>query len=67
MYFQHGWVSRQSFIYIVVNRETGRFGALLETFRKIRCSMDFAMYPLDSQRCLYLLGSVANRLGQKAS
>ena len=64
-FFQNGWVSKDSFIYVIVNRETGKFGALLETFRTIRCGMDFAMYPLDRQRCKYLIGSVANKLGLK--
>ena len=64
-FFQNGWVSKDSFIYVIVNRETGKFGALLETFRTIRCAMDFAMYPLDRQRCKYLIGSVANKLGLK--
>ena len=90
-------MSRQSYVYVVVNRETGKFGALLETFRTIRCGMDFAMYllityslltahivptycmitayllyplllsryPLDKQRCTYMIGSVANKLGLK--
>ena len=64
-FFQNGWVSKDSFIYVIVNRESGKFHALLETFRTIRCAMDFAMYPLDRQRCKYLIGSVANKLGLK--
>ena len=60
-------MSKDSFIYVIVNRETGKFGALLETFRTIRCAMDFAMYPLDRQRCKYLIGSVANKLGLKVN
>ena len=58
-------MSRESYVYVIVNRETGKFGALLETFRTIRCAMDFEMYPLDRQRCRYLIGSVANKLGLK--
>lgn len=58
-------MTKNSYLHNTVDRATGQFTHLVEMYRTIRCGMDFVLYPMDGQRCVYMVGSIMDSEGIK--